>query len=464
MRSRVAGLGVTGLSVMTFHAAALRQLQHFWPKAVGGPAPMVLSSKASALAETAGSLGLPRDRLLVRDVASEIEWAKVSRVRRADYASAAAQAGRTPPGSLSLEQVAAIYSRYRDLLTERGQMDFEDVLGLTVGLLGDRPDLADQVRQRYRWITVDEYQDVSAVQQTLLKLWLGDSDDVCVVGDPAQTIYTFAGASRTYIDGFGRWFPNATTVTLDRTYRCSPQVVGTANRSSPCPGRSPRAELAWCRRSRTGRRSRFGRTPRITPRPRRQPPRQLPGTAPGCRCGKSRFWCGSTPPQRRWRTRWPTRASPTRSRAGSDSSTGLRSARRSSGCAARPTARSTSPPDRLSARSWSRWGSTPEPRPRAEGRSGTAGNRSRPCARSPTTLPPATLPPPWGTWLPSWTVVRRWRRPRWPTPSRWRRCMRPRAWSGTRSGSRACRRAHCRSATPTPISGLRRSGACCTWA
>ncbi len=230
MRARLAGLGVSGVAVMTFHAAALRQLRHFWPIAVGGPAPQLVAAKAPRLAEAAASLGLPRDRPLLRDLAAEIEWAKVSRVRRDDYAQAAAAAGRPPPGALTQAQVAAAYGAYCDLLAERGLMDFEDVLSLTAGLLTDRPDLGDHVRQRYRWITVDEYQDVSAIQHALLQVWLGESDQICVVGDPGQTIYTFAGASAQYLGSFRREFPQGVVVSLEHSYRCSPEVISVANR------------------------------------------------------------------------------------------------------------------------------------------------------------------------------------------------------------------------------------------
>lgn len=230
MRARLADLGVQGPAVMTFHAAALRQLRHFWPIAVGGAVPRLAVAKAPLLAEAAASLGLPRDRALLRDIAAEIEWAKVSRVRTDDYPVAAAGHGRTPPGSLTAADLVAVFRSYTDLMAERGLIDFEDVLVLTTGLLSDRPDLADQVRLRYRWLTVDEYQDVSPIQQALLQVWLGESDQICVVGDPGQTIYTFAGASADFLHSFPRWFPTATTVALARSYRCSPQIITAANR------------------------------------------------------------------------------------------------------------------------------------------------------------------------------------------------------------------------------------------
>lgn len=230
MRHRLAQLGVAGLPAMTFHAAALRQLRHFWPQAVGGPVPQLLTTKAPVVAEVAAALKLPRDRATVRDLAAEFEWAKVSRVSAQDYPKRAALARRSMPGGLTEQEIAAAYRHYLDLLADRGLMDFEDVLVLTVGLLSDRPDLADQVRSRYRWFTVDEFQDVSPLQSALLDVWLGDGEQICVVGDPGQTIYTFAGASADFLTEFPNRFPRATTVPLRRTYRCSPEIVTAANR------------------------------------------------------------------------------------------------------------------------------------------------------------------------------------------------------------------------------------------
>ena len=230
MRERLAGLGVVGLPAMTFHAAALKQLRHFWPDAVGGRAPEVLPKKIPVIAEAAASLGIAKDRWLLRDLAAEIEWAKVSRISPQDYPEAAQRARREVPGGLTGADLSAVMVSYQELLAQQGRMDFEDVLVLTVAMLTDRPDLADKVRARYRWFTVDEFQDVSALQHALLDIWLGDGDQVCVVGDPGQTIYTFAGASPRYLLDFDRRFPGAATVPLPRTYRCTPQIVTSANR------------------------------------------------------------------------------------------------------------------------------------------------------------------------------------------------------------------------------------------
>lgn len=229
MRGRLRALG-TDVTARTFHAAALAQLKHFWGRAVGGPLPEILPSKGRQVAIVAAGLSLPTDAAMVRDLASEIEWAKARNLHSEQYVEAAAAVGRQPPGSVTREQVAAVITDYERLLSREGLMDFDDVLRLTVGMLDDSPAIAEEVRDRYRWFTVDEFQDVNPLQMRLLSLWLGDRDDLCVVGDAAQTIYTFAGASPEYLEGFRTNWPNATEVRLVRSYRCSPQIVDLANR------------------------------------------------------------------------------------------------------------------------------------------------------------------------------------------------------------------------------------------
>ena len=229
MRQRLAELGVEGVAARTFHAAALRQLRYFWPRVVGGSAPEILPSKARILAPVLRRAGFS-DPSLARDVASEIEWAKSSEIVAADYIARASAARREPPGSLTRDNVADLYSAYDDRKTADGFIDFEDVLLLTVGMLDTRPDVADEVHGVYRWFTVDEYQDVSPLQQRLLNLWLGERDDVCVVGDASQTIYTFTGASSSYLLDFRTRYPHATEAHLVRSYRSTPQVVSLANR------------------------------------------------------------------------------------------------------------------------------------------------------------------------------------------------------------------------------------------
>lgn len=228
LRSRLATLGAQHVTASTFHAAALRQLRHFWPTVVGGEPWQIQPSKAKLVAEAAARSGNAVSHSELRDLAADIEWAKVREVTPSAFATAAAAAGRST--AIDARDVATVWEAYEDLKHQRAVIDFEDVLLLTVGMLADRPDVASSVRERYRWFTVDEFQDVNPLQHRLLELWLGDRDDVCVVGDPAQTIYTFAGADPRFLEQFPKRWPDATVVTLARTYRCSPEIAAVANR------------------------------------------------------------------------------------------------------------------------------------------------------------------------------------------------------------------------------------------
>jgi DNA helicase-2/ATP-dependent DNA helicase PcrA len=227
MRTRLRQLGAGPVQAQTFHAAALRQLGHFWPKFVGGEAPKVFESKSRPLAEVANKLGLKLDTATLRDLASEVEWRKTSNLSLASYEKKAY--GRQMPGHLAIADVLAVMTGYEDLKDSRGQIDMEDVLLLTAGLLETEAAAAMEVRERYRFFVVDEYQDVSPLQHHLLDLWLGEHRDVCVVGDASQTIYSFTGATSDYLLSFGATFPDAHVVKLETNYRSTAPIVSLAN-------------------------------------------------------------------------------------------------------------------------------------------------------------------------------------------------------------------------------------------
>ena len=229
MRSRLADLGVPGVQARTFHAAALRQLTYFWPTAIGGRRPDIQAHKAPLVGAAARRLSLPTDRATVRDLAAEVEWAKVTMTLPEDYAQAAIAAGRTDVAGQEAATVAQVLALYEEAKSERGVIDFEDVLLLIIGILLDREDIASQVRGQYKHFVVDEYQDVSPLQQRLLDLWLGRRRQLCVVGDVSQTIYSFTGATPAFLTGFTTRYEDARTVRLSRDYRSTPQVVSLAN-------------------------------------------------------------------------------------------------------------------------------------------------------------------------------------------------------------------------------------------
>ncbi|MGZ6826074.1 MAG: ATP-dependent helicase, partial [Mycobacteriales bacterium] len=225
MRTRLRQLGADGVQARTFHAAAMKQLAYFWPKTVGGAPPQLLTNKFQLVANAAARARLRPGTSEVRDLLSEIEWASCTLTPPESYVAAAS--GRTPP--FPAADVAAVYAAYRDLKTAQGVADFDDMLMYTAGILEEHADVAQEFRSRYRSFVVDEYQDVTPLQQRLLDAWLGDRSDLCVVGDAQQTIYSFTGATPSYLTGFRSRFPQATVVKLVRDYRSTPQVVDLAN-------------------------------------------------------------------------------------------------------------------------------------------------------------------------------------------------------------------------------------------
>jgi len=229
LRTRLRGLGAHGVAARTFHSAALAQLNYFWPQVIGGEAPKILDNKARAIAHAAEGLKVRLDTATLRDLAAEIEWRKVSNLSIPEY-ELKARSSRTLPQGISVEQMVQVHERYEQLKDERRQLDFEDVLLVTAGMIETEPSVAIQVREQYRFFTVDEFQDVSPLQHHLLQQWLGDRRDLCVVGDASQTIYSFAGASADYLLGFGRAHQSATIVSLEQNYRSTPAIVAGANR------------------------------------------------------------------------------------------------------------------------------------------------------------------------------------------------------------------------------------------
>jgi DNA helicase-2/ATP-dependent DNA helicase PcrA len=228
MRTRLRGLGIHGAQARTFHAAALRQLRYFWPRVVGGQQWDLLEGKLRLVSQAAHKAGAGTDSEVLRDLASEIEWAKASLVSPDDYPAEAARLNRTPPAPA--EQVVQVYQWYEAIKTRANQLDFDDLLLHTAAALEEHPLVAEEFRDRYRCFVVDEYQDVTPLQQRVLDAWLGERDDLTVVGDANQTIYSFAGASARPLLNFTRRFPNATVVRLERDYRSTPEVVSLANR------------------------------------------------------------------------------------------------------------------------------------------------------------------------------------------------------------------------------------------
>jgi len=232
MRARLRSLGVPQVAARTIHSAALKQLLYFWPSVFGGRTPDLMTTKTGFLTEAINRAGLSdairaTNRELMRDIASEIEWAKVSQVAPSDYIDEISKRLQKP--RVLPEQMVQIYTAYETVKKQELAIDFEDVLLLCAAMLEEEREVRERVQDQYRYFTIDEYQDISPVQQRLINAWLGKRNDICVVGDPAQTIYSFAGATPVFLNTFTQRFPDAEVIRLSTGYRSTPEITFAAN-------------------------------------------------------------------------------------------------------------------------------------------------------------------------------------------------------------------------------------------
>lgn len=228
LRARLRALGVHSVNAKTFHAAALAQLEYFWRDFFGVEVPRVLESKSRAIGAAAEKLRIRLDANTIRDIAAEIEWRKYSMLSLEQYLDQIT----TRPSIPGLAPIRSyeIQVAYEDAKVKAKQIDWEDVLMLCTGMLKAEPRALAHVHAQYRFFTVDEYQDISKLQQELLDTWLGDRSDLCVVGDPNQTIYSFSGASASFLETFDSRYPGANVVSLTKNYRSTPEIISLANR------------------------------------------------------------------------------------------------------------------------------------------------------------------------------------------------------------------------------------------
>jgi DNA helicase-2/ATP-dependent DNA helicase PcrA len=232
MRARLRTLGVPTVAARTIHSAALKQLLYFWPSVFGGRTPDLMTTKTGFLTEAINRAGLSNslratNRELMRDIASEIEWAKVSQVTPVDYIDQVGRRSQKP--RVLPEQMVQIYTAYESIKKQELAIDFEDVLLLCAAMLEEEREVRERVQDQYRYFTIDEYQDISPIQQRLINAWLGTRRDICVVGDPAQTIYSFAGATPVFLNSFTQRFPEAEVIRLTTGYRSTPEITFAAN-------------------------------------------------------------------------------------------------------------------------------------------------------------------------------------------------------------------------------------------
>ncbi len=229
MRDRLANMGIPRVQARTFHSAAMRQLAYFWPRFAGDLSYSLLDKRLPLVAQAARSCGVSTDTETLRDLTGEIEWAKATLISPDNYPEQVETFHRTPP--VSGKEVGQVYAAYEELKYRHGMvlLDFDDVINQLATGIEKVQGVADEFRQQYRTFVIDEYQDVTPAQQRLVRAWLGDRDDLTVVGDANQTIYSFTGASPSFLLDFTRDYPEAVTVRLQRDYRSTPQITDVAN-------------------------------------------------------------------------------------------------------------------------------------------------------------------------------------------------------------------------------------------
>jgi DNA helicase-2/ATP-dependent DNA helicase PcrA len=233
MRSRLEALGAGGVAARTFHAAALGQLRWLAPARLGE----ILPSKGLIVRRIANCLPRPHCFRHASDLAAEIERAKNRRVSPDGYLDSLDD--HQPP--LPPELMLRVYSTYEREKRDADMIDFEDLLELAIRLFEEDEQAAALFRERFHAFTVDEFQDVNLLQQTLLDLWLGDREELCAVGDDYQAIYGFTGATPDYLLALPKRFARATVVTLEENYRSTAQVLELANGLIPRLGGAVKA-------------------------------------------------------------------------------------------------------------------------------------------------------------------------------------------------------------------------------
>jgi len=226
LRGRLSDLGLAEpANAGTFHAVALSELRRLAAER-SRPAPVVVASKARLLAAAAGE-DIGHDRAVLADLAFEIEWAQAQCITARDYQHAVSTSGRST--SCDPAVVTEIWKRYDREKQRRGVLDFDDLLFRCATELDNDPEFAASARWRFRHLFVDEYQDVNPAQIRLLKAWLGDNDDLCVVGDPDQAIYSWNGSDPQALLEFAHQHSDCKVVRLHVNYRSTEVVLAVAS-------------------------------------------------------------------------------------------------------------------------------------------------------------------------------------------------------------------------------------------
>lgn len=224
MRSRVADLldaaRAHAVTIKTFHAFGA-QLLHEFGEQIGIAATFTILDEEERLLLLKRRFPDLTERTL-NEVLEQISAAKNQLQTPELWAESAA--------AVAHPRLLELYGSYQDALRQSHALDFDDLLLEAVHLLAEKPACLAAVRQRYRWISVDEYQDVNYAQYRLLRLLTGERTEaaavnLCVIGDPDQAIYSFRGADRSYFLRFQEDFPHAQLLRLEQNYRSTQLIL-----------------------------------------------------------------------------------------------------------------------------------------------------------------------------------------------------------------------------------------------
>ena len=218
---RLVSGSVGDLTIGTFHAICARMLRRDG-KAIGVNSGFVIydeEDQISLIKRSLPAVGLDPKQYAPRAIRSGITAAKSRLLTPADYL----------PRSYFEEVVQRVYERYQQLLTESNALDFDDLLLKVVHLFRQNPQLLSRYQSRYLHLQVDEFQDTNLVQYELMKQLAGKFRNLCVVGDPDQSIYSWRFADLRNILNFEKDYPEAKVVLLEQNYRSTKMILETAS-------------------------------------------------------------------------------------------------------------------------------------------------------------------------------------------------------------------------------------------
>lgn len=215
---RLVGRGAYRMWVGTFHSLCVRMLRQDG-EVIGVPANFVIfdtDDQLTVIRDCFSEFNIDATRVKPNSVLHRISNAKNELITPHDYADTAV--------SPEEKMTARVYMRYQQRLEENGGVDFDDLIMMTVKLLRKHPDVLDAYQQRFRYVFVDEYQDINRAQYEFVTLLAKASRNICVVGDDDQSIYTWRGADSKLILRYEQDYPDAKVVKLEQNYR-SPQTI-----------------------------------------------------------------------------------------------------------------------------------------------------------------------------------------------------------------------------------------------